>query len=277
MDDIAGAFYSHFDSSEIDISYDKDDNMYYGYFKSATDKNKCFKVEVNYPTYMVINGIKFENEVNCLIPGSTILNKLIDVAKELGLEYIRLYDASRIYRPGITTAFNVSLNSYPLYVLYILLHGKSWYNSRGFFSNSYKEEVEFNENMRHMAFDAISFDESNVVKNIKKLGEKFSIDKAKLRKELEDAGLEMNENTTLYDIAVFLRSLDDVFDITVHFVDFIINYKLIHYNPFLDLQLTYPERVSKKSTTMSKRKRTTRYSSKKRTKLGGKTRKFRNY
>ena len=255
-------FYSHFNPSEIDIEYDKEADMYYGIFKNASDKNKCFKISLN-KTNMVINGIKFENEVNCALPGSTILNKLIDIAKELDLEYIQLYDVSRIYRPGMTSVFNISIDSYPLYILYILLHGQSWYNSKGFYSDFYSEEIEFNQINRNMSFNSISFDNhspllvESKVKNIGKLREKFAIDKENLRKELLEAGLEINENTTLYDIALFLRSTDDIFDTTVHFIDFIANYKLIYYHPFLVLRLKKEilHKSSSKKTSVSKKRK----------------------
>ena len=68
-----------------------------------------------------------------MMSGTTALNKLINIAKNLNLQKIDLLDASEIHFNRQTYDNNCA---FELSTFYILLHGKSWYNNFGFISES---------------------------------------------------------------------------------------------------------------------------------------------
>ena len=67
------------------------------------------------------------------------MEKLKDIAKELGITRLELSDKSK----KIICGKNIFLAPY-----YILKHGQSWYNSLGFFSKNFYEEEPHNEKIR---------------------------------------------------------------------------------------------------------------------------------
>lgn len=106
-------------------------SMFYNNQKSS---NECFDIyiEINHIDTLFVDGIKYLNERNCLMSGGEILTKIHHAAKEMGLKYINLHDASVHY-------FNdcfIELDKH-----YILLHGYSWYNKFGYHSVNYEEEL----------------------------------------------------------------------------------------------------------------------------------------
>jgi hypothetical protein len=79
--------------------------------------------------------------------GSFLLNKIEELAKSIeNIYYITLEDLSKI------KIYDSDIN---LAILRILMKGESWYNSLGFFSNSYTEEKNHNENIRNIPINNI--------------------------------------------------------------------------------------------------------------------------
>ena len=66
--------------------------------------------------------------------GTQLLNMISNFAKKEGLTYVTLDDKSRI--EGICPDYKI-----PLYLIYILSTGKSWYNAYGYISRNYRREV----------------------------------------------------------------------------------------------------------------------------------------
>jgi len=134
--------YKIFDRSQIEIKITSKtkygDLEFVGYtatHKSAPYKNKCFEIVVS-PKYIQIKGIKYDNETNCLLSGNFILEKIETFARNSGIPSIALSDYSKIYID--------EMNSYSLWVYYILLHGVSWYNAHGYVSMGTENEKKKN-------------------------------------------------------------------------------------------------------------------------------------
>ncbi len=73
--------------------------------------------------------------------GTLILKKMVDIARDLGMETVSLMDGSTTYfmNDMDNRACGVSL-----WALHILIHGESWYNQQGFKSLTYEDEVSEN-------------------------------------------------------------------------------------------------------------------------------------
>ena len=69
--------------------------------------------------------------------GSEILRRIHTAAHNLGITQIILTDSSELLVPGDKAPFC-------LWRYHILLHGISWYNKFGYFSNQYSDEVRHN-------------------------------------------------------------------------------------------------------------------------------------
>lgn len=76
----------------------------------------------------------------CGIPGSKSLKKVEEVAKLLPIKInsINLMDASSINKCGVDL---------DLAIIKILTNGQSWYNSLGYYSDNYKDEIDHNKNI----------------------------------------------------------------------------------------------------------------------------------
>lgn len=76
----------------------------------------------------------------CGIPGSKSLKKVEEVAKLLPIKInsINLMDASSINKCGVDL---------DLAIIKILTNGQSWYNSLGYYSDNYKDEIYHNKNI----------------------------------------------------------------------------------------------------------------------------------
>ena len=75
----------------------------------------------------------------CGIPGSKSLKKVEEVAKLLpNIKSINLMDASSINKCGVDL---------DLAIIKILTNGQSWYNSLGYYSDNYKDEIDHNKNI----------------------------------------------------------------------------------------------------------------------------------
>jgi len=85
------------------------------------------------------NTIKVDYISKCSdrITGTQILNIINKFVNEAGISVVNLQDKSDL--PGICYNYNI-----PLYILYILSTGKSWYNSHGYISSTYTDEVKHN-------------------------------------------------------------------------------------------------------------------------------------
>ena len=80
------------------------------------------------------------------LSGSQTLAIVNKFAKEVGITTVKLKDKSDL--PGICYNYPI-----PLYILYILSTGKSWYNSYGYISKTYASEVEHNSRLLDMKID----------------------------------------------------------------------------------------------------------------------------
>jgi hypothetical protein len=63
------------------------------------------------------------------LSGSAILNSFIEIARDIGLKYVRLYDASTVYFGG---QYGEDMCAVSLAILDILVGGRSWYYHMGF-------------------------------------------------------------------------------------------------------------------------------------------------
>jgi hypothetical protein len=235
---IDSIIYHYFNKDKI-INISRDEKIYYGYYANASDRHECFKFTIVDEERMIIYGIKYENEINCILSGSSILNNLIDLSKKLGLKQIKLFDASRIYRKDATSISD----SYPLYYYYILLKGISWYNSQGFYSLNYNTEKEYNEQIRKTIFKNISLKDITVItrNKVKKYEEKklqLEEDKNNIIKLLKKYNIYVDDTTTIHDIMISINSRrDELFDVIIELINFAINYNLIIYNQDLIMNL----------------------------------------
>ena len=130
--------YEIFDRSQIEIKITSKQKYgdlelveYTATYSGPPYKNKCFTIVVA-PKYISIVGIKYENETNCLLSGNSILEKIETFARNIGVSFISLNDGSQIYID--------EFRSYSLSVYYILLHGVSWYNAKGYISKKTEDE-----------------------------------------------------------------------------------------------------------------------------------------
>lgn len=85
-----------------------------------------------YKDYIYITSLN-----KCGITGSNSLKKVEEVAKLL-LKSIKLMDASTINKCGVEL---------DLAIIKILTNGQSWYNSLGYYSDNYKDEIAHNKNI----------------------------------------------------------------------------------------------------------------------------------
>ena len=134
--------YKVFDRSQLNIKITSKQKYgdieiveYTATHNSAPYRNKCFTLVVA-PKYIQITGIKYENETNCLLSGNSILEKIETFARNIGIPSISLDDDSQIYIDD--------KQAYSLTFYYILLHGVSWYNSKGYISYKTDKEKEYN-------------------------------------------------------------------------------------------------------------------------------------
>ncbi len=134
--------YEIFDRSQIEIKITSTQKYgdlelveYTATYSGPPYKNKCFTIVVA-PKYISIVGIKYENETNCLLSGNSILEKIETFARNIGVSFISLNDGSQIYID--------EFKSYSLATYYILLHGVSWYNAKGYVSKKIEEEKIYN-------------------------------------------------------------------------------------------------------------------------------------
>ena len=73
--------------------------------------------------------------------GTSILQRIIEIGRELSLDSIELEDLSMV---GC---------DYPLYTLSILQHGETWYHRMGFRSDNYEKNKKTHEDIRHQRFE----------------------------------------------------------------------------------------------------------------------------
>lgn len=73
--------------------------------------------------------------------GTSILQRIIEIGRELSLDSIELEDLSMV---GC---------DYPLYTLSILQHGETWYHRMGFRSDDYEMDKKIHEDIRHQRFE----------------------------------------------------------------------------------------------------------------------------
>jgi hypothetical protein len=99
----------------------------------------CSKFRVDYNT----ESLHIVHLSKCgELSGTQILKCIIEIGKSLRMKKITLYDVSNI---NTKSDCEYSLANY-----YILLTGRSWYNSFGFVSNVHSDNLRFNETIRNM-------------------------------------------------------------------------------------------------------------------------------
>ena len=92
--------------------------------------------QITYPA-MILHSLK-----RCpTISGTTLLQRIIAIARALSLHTISLDDASMV---GC---------DFPLYTLSILQHGETWYHRMGFRSDDYEEHKALHDTLRHQPFE----------------------------------------------------------------------------------------------------------------------------
>ena len=97
------------------------------------------------------NSIYLDALSKCAYSGSDILEKLDRIGKSLGIDYIKLADASHIRDDECKEYDSPTIE---LSLLNLLANGESWYNSKGYFSkNAKKEREQLNETLQYPFFD----------------------------------------------------------------------------------------------------------------------------
>lgn len=103
------------------------------------------------------------------ISGTEILNKIINIGREINANFISLVDASLLYQD---TDCEFDLAHYM-----ILLNGQSWYNRFGFISKFHEREIRDNERIRSKSLE--NYIQSGILKKkflfVKKLREKINL------------------------------------------------------------------------------------------------------
>jgi hypothetical protein len=90
-----------------------------------------------------IMKVDYISKCNYRISGTQILNIISNFVKDVGIRSVKLKDKSEL--PGLCRNYNI-----PLYIIYILSTGKSWYNSYGYVSKKYDEEIVHNNKLLNM-------------------------------------------------------------------------------------------------------------------------------
>lgn len=91
--------------------------------------------------------VEYVNKCNDRISGTQLLNIVSKFAKENGtINTIELQDTSKL--PKLCYRYD-----FPLYIIYILSTGKSWYNTYGYKSTNYVNEVRHNARLLNMPMD----------------------------------------------------------------------------------------------------------------------------
>ena len=99
----------------------------------------CLELKIKGDTLKIDYISKCSNRIT----GTQILSIISKFAKEKGIDIVKLQDKSDL--PGICHNYNI-----PLYILYILSTGKSWYNSHGYKSKGYENEIRINAEFLNM-------------------------------------------------------------------------------------------------------------------------------
>ena len=102
---------------------------------------ECLKLKFEGDTMKV----DYLSKCSYRLSGSQTLGIVNKFAKESGLTTVKLKDKSDL--PGICYNYPI-----PLYILYILSTGKSWYNSYGYVSKTYASEIDHNRRLLNMRF-----------------------------------------------------------------------------------------------------------------------------
>lgn len=120
---------------ELNIVYDSEKNLVSGKTPGEEEEGEWFRLLL-WDQYMEVICIKNPRQRKCSLSGSIILVRLYEVAHTLNKPYIVLYDSSEIYAG----------HKEPIcfYRYHILMHGISWYNKFGFFSENYLNEYAHN-------------------------------------------------------------------------------------------------------------------------------------
>ena len=88
--------------------------------------------------------VEYVNKCNDRISGTQLLNIISKFAKDKGnITTIELQDTSKL--PKLCHRYD-----FPLYIIYILSTGKSWYNTYGYKSSTYEQEVRHNARLLNM-------------------------------------------------------------------------------------------------------------------------------
>jgi hypothetical protein len=123
--------------TQLDILYDPEKCLVSGMTPRHPERGECFLVKMH-ETRMEIIRLKYPEQDQCCMRGSEILIKLYEVARKLGVLSISVSDYSEI------PANDPDKEPICFYRYYILLHGVSWYNTFGYFSDEYDKEVPHN-------------------------------------------------------------------------------------------------------------------------------------
>ena len=109
------------------------------------------------------------------ISGSDSLTLIKNLAKELNIKLIKLFDGSFI---------DYDACSIPLHVLYILMFGESWYNTQEFYSKDYSTEKKYNNDIINLPLSGIFyFYRSQKNTKLKELENEYTIKRNELNND----------------------------------------------------------------------------------------------
>jgi hypothetical protein len=129
------------DIGRLQINYDGD-NVIYVNFYCDTGEETIFNIDLYNQTIEIGNLHKCEN-----VKGSKILTNIIKITKEIIAQSKKINSFKLNLTDASMLLFQNNGCSLNLAHLYILLHGKSWYNRFKFCSEDYETELEKNENL----------------------------------------------------------------------------------------------------------------------------------
>ena len=169
------------------------------YIETVSANDQCLELTFNKDV------IYIESLDKCGITGSKSLELLYKFASSMpNIKYLRLADASEL-----TICNDIRIN---LYIFKILCSGKSWYNSLGYISDNYNDEIKHNLEIISLPFNKVldycitsnieAFQKTNNI-------ETFTTKIERLKGFIERSETETQTNEILQKISILQNQIDN--------------------------------------------------------------------